>query len=639
MDTFQRPGTGLLLYCASVMALIIVSFLLFEQDALQWVSSAISELSGYHGSGLFLLFLFVVIMLAFDIILPVPSSVVAMFAVAVLGPLPGAASVWLGLTLGCCVGYWLGDCSEKWISTRWLSVKERQKARQLADKMGGGALIMMRGVPVLAETSVIAAGMVQYPFAKFLLLTSLANGWLAGAFAYVSLYSAESDPFFLVLAGSVLIPVIGWLLQKLWQGVASVSGDVSTSDIQQSAIEIQTIKARFTVHYQYPVCFTHDVFSPSNSDLLTLLLRAGQEGEAQGCVLIVDQGVVNETPDWLERAQVYFQQHHQYIHLKGQPLVVEGGEAIKQASQTDKLYQYLLSHQVDRHNVVIAVGGGAVLDTVGYVCATFHRGIKLLRMPSTVLAQNDAGVGVKNGVNGYGSKNLIGTFCPPFAVLNDFSLLNTLSHRDRRAGLAEAVKVAAIRSVGFFDWLENNAHSLNAFEDKATRYAIARCAELHINQITLAGDPFEAGNARPLDYGHWAAHKLEAMSHYECRHGEAVAIGMALDAYYATEIGLLGQSDRQRLIQLLTALGFALWHPALDQYDELGQPLVFRGLEDFRQHLGGQLCVTLLSSVGVGVEVHDIDSDRLLIAMRALKRDHQAEVAVQSESLTWSEVS
>src|SRR5690606_4587846 len=140
-----------------------------------------------------------------------------------------------------------------------------------------------------------------------------------------------------------------------------------------------------------------------------------------------------------------FQQHHQYIHLKGQPLVVRGGEAIKQASQTDKLYQYLLKHQIDRHNVVIAVGGGAVLDTVGYVCATFHRGIKLLRMPSTVLAQNDAGVGVKNGVNGYGAKNLIGTFCPPFAVLNDFSLLNTLSYRDRRAGLAEAVKVAAIR--------------------------------------------------------------------------------------------------------------------------------------------------------------------------------------------------
>ncbi|WP_081669157.1 3-dehydroquinate synthase [Photobacterium halotolerans] len=637
MDTFQRTGTGLLLYCAGVMALIIVSFLLFEQDAMRWVSSAISELSGYHGSGLFLLFLFVVTLLTFDIILPVPSSVVAMFAVAVLGPLSGGLSVWLGLTLACCVGYWLGDCSEKWIGTRWLSVKERQKARQLADKMGGGALIMMRGVPVLAETSVIAAGMVQYPFIKFLVLTSLANSWLAGAYAYVSLYGDKRDPFLLVVAGSVLIPVIGWLLQRFWQRVTLTTG-TSTSDIQPSATEIQTIKARFTVQYQYPICFTHDVFSLSNSDLLTLLLRARREEAAQGCVLIVDQGVVNESPDWLERAQAYFQQHHQYIHLKGQPLVVRGGEAIKQASQTDKLYQYLLKHQIDRHNVVIAVGGGAVLDTVGYVCATFHRGIKLLRMPSTVLAQNDAGVGVKNGVNGYGAKNLIGTFCPPFAVLNDFSLLNTLSYRDRRAGLAEAVKVAAIRSAEFFDWLENNAHSLNTFDDQATQFAIARCAELHINQITLAGDPFETGNARPLDYGHWAAHKLEAMSHYECRHGEAVAIGMALDAYYATEIGLLSPSDQQRLIQLLTALGFSLWHPALDQCDKQGQPVVFQGLEDFRQHLGGQLCVTLLSSVGVGIEVHDIDADRLFIALLALKRDHQADVAAQSESLSWSEV-
>jgi len=201
-------------------------------------------------------------------------------------------------------------------------------------------------------------------------------------------------------------------------------------------------------------------------------------------------------------------------------------------------------------------------------------------------------------------------------------LLTNLSTRDKRAGLAEAVKVAAIRSEQFFVWLEAHADALAKFEPQASQYAIVRCAELHLKQISQAGDPFEFGSARPLDYGHWAAHKLEALANYSIRHGEAVAIGMALDAYYAAEVGLLPNEQALRLARLLETLGFQLWHPALSNSMADGTPEVFAGLEEFRQHLGGELCITLLESMGVGREVNHIDSASLLTALQKFHHLH-----------------
>ena len=190
---------------------------------------------------------------------------------------------------------------------------------------------------------------------------------------------------------------------------------------------------------------------------------------------------------------------------------------------------------------MIAVGGGAVLDAVGLVAATTHRGVRLIRVPTTVLAQDDSGVGVKNGVNLYGVKNFCGTFAPPFAVLNDLDLLTPLAERDKIAGMAEAVKVALIRDGDFFAWLERHADDLITFQRPALAAMIRRCAELHMRQIAHGGDPFETGSARPLDYGHWSAHKLESLTKHHLRHGEAVAIGIALDARYSVLAGLLGR--------------------------------------------------------------------------------------------------
>jgi 3-dehydroquinate synthase len=303
----------------------------------------------------------------------------------------------------------------------------------------------------------------------------------------------------------------------------------------------------------------------------------------------------------------YVAAHAQHLELTAPPLVVPGGEAVKNdpAIVTDLLSR-LAAARLDKQGALLIIGGGAVLDAAGYAGSTTHRGVRVVRMPSTTLAQNDAGVGVKTSVNAFGSKNFLGTFAPPFAVLNDADLLATLPLRDSRAGLAEAVKVASIRDVSFFEWLEEHAAALREGDQALLEVAVRRCAELHLRHIATGGDPFERGSARPLDYGHWSAHKLETLTDHGLRHGEAVSIGMALDACYAVQKGMLEESVRTRLWNLLRALGLPTFHPMLVAQAH-GKSVILEGLREFQEHLGGALCVTMLTRVGAGVEVNAMD--------------------------------
>jgi 3-dehydroquinate synthase len=246
------------------------------------------------------------------------------------------------------------------------------------------------------------------------------------------------------------------------------------------------------------------------------------------------------------------------------------------------------------------VGGGAVLDVAGYAAAVAHRGVRLIRIPTTVLAQNDSGVGVKNGINAFGKKNFLGTFATPFAVINDSDFLSTLDLRDWRSGIAEAVKVALIKSDNFFESIEQSVDALNDRQQKSMEELIYQCARMHVEHIA-AGDPFEQGSSRPLDFGHWSAHKLEQLSNYELRHGEAVAIGMALDCVYANQKGFLNDQDLQRILKLLRDLNFNLFHQTMLQ------DALLRGLDEFREHLGGKLTILLLNGIGSSFEVHDMD--------------------------------
>jgi 3-dehydroquinate synthase len=273
---------------------------------------------------------------------------------------------------------------------------------------------------------------------------------------------------------------------------------------------------------------------------------------------------------------------------------------------------------------VVAIGGGAVLDAVGYAAATAHRGVRLIRVPTTVLAQDDSGVGVKNGINAFGKKNFVGSFAPPHAVLNDFNLLRTLSDRDWRAGISEAVKVGLLKDAAFFAWIEQHVSDLNRRSLSAMAQLVHRSAELHLEHIATSGDAFELGSSRPLDFGHWAAHKLEQLSHHELRHGEAVAIGIALDSTYSYLTGRLNRRDWQRIIDLFEAAALPIWHAQMITGGSAGRPAVIAGLEEFREHLGGRLTIMLLERIGSGFEVHELDEAVILEASDLLRRRVEA---------------
>ncbi len=385
------------------------------------------------------------------------------------------------------------------------------------------------------------------------------------------------------------------------------------------AVQTGVYRQRFSVPYEYPVYFTKALFNPGNPVLVDVVTRL-EPGRRHRCLVFVDSDLLAARPGLSTEITGYAHHHGERMELVTEPIPVPGGERIKgELYFIEQMQQTLFEHHIDRHSYVIAVGGGAVLDAVGLVAATTHRGVRHIRVPTTVLGQNDSGVGVKNGVNLYGVKNFVGTFAPPFAVLNDMALIETLQPRDKIAGMAEAVKVALIRDATFFTWLERHADDLALFESSAMAGMIRRCAELHMHQIAHGGDPFEAGSARPLDYGHWAAHKLESLTRHHLRHGEAVAIGIALDARYSVLAGLLEAGEEQRICFLLEHLGFKLWHPALEKKMPDGRHAVLEGLRDFREHLGGELTITLLAHIGIGIEVHEMDEALVLESIAWMK--------------------
>ena len=376
----------------------------------------------------------------------------------------------------------------------------------------------------------------------------------------------------------------------------------------------------FTVSYEFPVHFTQKLFDPANPTIAEVLSRLEPERRHR-CLVFIDDGLLAARPGLTDEITAYAAQHGARMELVTPPIAMPGGERLKNELYfIEQMQQALFEHHIDRHSYVIGVGGGALLDAVGLVAATTHRGVRHIRIPTTVLAQNDSGVGVKNGVNLYGQKNFVGSFAPPFAVLNDIDLIDELPARDKIAGMAEAVKVSLIRDGDFFAWLEKQADALALFERDALATLIRRCAELHMRQIAKGGDPFETGSARPLDYGHWAAHKLEAMTRHHLRHGEAVAIGLALDSRYSVLCGLLEPGAEDRICFLLEHLGFKLWHAALEKRCDDGRLAVLQGLRDFREHLGGELTITLLAEIGRGVEVHEMDEALVEESIDWLKR-------------------
>ena len=373
-----------------------------------------------------------------------------------------------------------------------------------------------------------------------------------------------------------------------------------------------------TVTFQHRVLFTRDVFARGNATLPSLL------GDDSGKVLVcLDSAVAAAYPE-LTTQIAEFLKAETGLALGGEVLILPGGEAAKNDfALVEKIWSAIDEAALDRHSYVFAIGGGAILDLVSFAASTAHRGIRHVRFPTTTLSQGDGGVGVKNGVNWGGKKNWVGTFTVPFAVVSDFAFLDRLPQPARRAGIIEAIKVALVRDATFYEFIESNADGLAKLEQGILEQVVERSAEVHVEHIASGGDPFEHGSARPLDFGHWAAHKLEQVSDFRIGHGDAVAIGIALDLVYSRRIGLLDEATCERILSLIRGIGFPTYAAELVEETDSGEPVILEGLEEFREHLGGELNVTLVPTIGTKLEVHEMDRQVILESMEELGR-HQS---------------
>jgi 3-dehydroquinate synthase len=385
---------------------------------------------------------------------------------------------------------------------------------------------------------------------------------------------------------------------------------------------MKIIQQDFSVRFTYPVIFTEHLFSIENQSFIQLFPNSTTK--AARVFFVIDSEVTAAHPTLVSAIAKYMDHFPQLeqIHV---PLIVPGGEQCKNEPKwVDKILEMTSLHGIDRHSYITGIGGGALLDMVGFAAAISHRGIRHIRIPTTVLSQNDSGVGVKNSVNSFNKKNYLGTFAPPYAVINDSDFLLTLHERDWRAGISEAIKVALIKDLAFFERIEQDAEALASRQMPPMQTLIWRCAEMHIQHIA-GGDPFESGSSRPLDFGHWAAHKLEQLTKYEIRHGEAVAIGIALDSTYSMLKGMISEADLNRILTVFAKLGFDIFHEDLLKKGENGTLSVINGLHEFREHLGGELTIMLLEKLGKGKEVHEMDTDLIEKSLQLLQKQHYSQ--------------
>lgn len=374
-----------------------------------------------------------------------------------------------------------------------------------------------------------------------------------------------------------------------------------------------------TLRHDHRLIFTRDVFAVGNATLANILTPR-EPGESVRALVFWDAGLETPFPGMGEKITRWFAAQGDRVRLAAEPVSFSGGEAIKNDfHQLERVWSAIEKAGMCRHSYVIAVGGGALLDLVGFGAATAHRGLPLVRLPTTSLSQGDGGVGVKNGINFFGKKNWLGSFGVPHAVVNDLTFLHGLPPRDRRAGLIEAVKVALIRDGAFFEFIAARVDALAAFEREPYEAVIRESARQHLEHIATAGDPFERGSARPLDFGHWAAHKLEQLSEFRVSHGEAVAVGMALDLIYSRRIGLLPEPVADRILDVIQRLGFQLFAPIMQVRSDHGRQDMLDGLEEFREHLGGRLTIPMIRAPGDRLDVHDMDGSVVKASLDELR--------------------
>jgi len=360
----------------------------------------------------------------------------------------------------------------------------------------------------------------------------------------------------------------------------------------------------FNVTFRHRVLFERHALGTGTA--LAEVLGA-PNGEPVATLAVLDDGLVHVVPELPGIVEQWFDRHASIASLTTRPMVLPGSERAKHGTGpvAEPVVEAIRSGGLCRRSNILAIGGGALLDAVGLGASLAHRGVRLVRMPTTTLSQGDAGIGVKNGVNipgVTGGKNLLGTFAVPAGVVNDTTLLTTLDDTHWRGGLAESIKVALVKDASLLESVESNAVELANRDLDCMERVLKTTAKLHLRHITEGGDPFESELARPLDFGHWAAHELEARSDWSVPHGEAVAMGMVIDLQLGEAAGLTEPGTADRIESLLRQLGFL----QTSCCGVTGVDLL-HGLEHFRQHLGGKLTICMIQAPGTAIDVHDVD--------------------------------
>jgi len=388
-------------------------------------------------------------------------------------------------------------------------------------------------------------------------------------------------------------------------------------------MQFKPIEQSFAVNFNYSLHFTNEVFGSSNS-LFAEIIKSYKPNNQVKLLFVIDDGVLRNHSYLLENIKSYCLNYSKQL-IFTESLLIPGGEAAKNNyDNVNSIIGAIDKNAICRHSFIVVIGGGAVIDMAGYAASITHRGVKLIRIPTTVLSQNDAAIGVKNGINAHGKKNFIGTFATPYAVINDQKFLTTLEQRDWIAGVAEAIKVALIKDKSFFTEIKKNAVLLKERNMEAMLHSIYRCAEMHMDHIAQNGDPFENGSSRPLDFGHWSAHKLEQMSNYTMRHGEAVAKGMAIDLTYACILEYISSDVLDEILGVLINIGFDLSIPVSGN-KEMNELL--NGIEEFREHLGGELTITMINEIGQKFDIHEINLELMTDAINSLNKKFKINAA------------
>ncbi len=357
----------------------------------------------------------------------------------------------------------------------------------------------------------------------------------------------------------------------------------------------------FQVSYKHRLYFLQNAFSAENRTWLDAL----DLSPSRKLLCFVEQAVIDARPELAEEIATMIATTP--LTFSGTHVLLGGEISKASAAVAEQALMVIDRAGIDRHSYVLVIGGGAFLDVIGYAAALAHRGLRLLRMPTTTLAQADSGVGVKCAINHFGKKNWLGVFSVPHAVIIDSAFLKTLSPEVRREGLIEALKVALVKDCAFYESIASSKNAWLNPSNELLESCIERSALLHAGHICEGGDPFESGSSRPLDFGHWSAHKLEALTDYTISHAAAVAVGIALDLLISARLGHLDPAMADEIFELIECMGFATYHPALDLRDASGKRAIHCALEEFREHLGGELALLMLRKPGAAIEINHID--------------------------------